>query len=556
MFNKLFFNKLFTVIVFVLLTALAGSASAADFMWTNGGGDGLWRTPANWTGGALPTIDDKAKLNLLPGPLIDANTAAVVNHLAISDVSTTKAGELFMTGGTLTVGTAPGDTWTILAYGVDDVGTFTMDGGTVTTADRVFVGFNGIGTLNMNGGTFNIGGKLGIANNDSGGTKAKGYVNLDGGTINVAGAFVMSSPTGCLGKLDITGGKLVLNGYQIVVVNGYITDGYIVAYDGLGDVVVDFNAVDAKTIVTGKPNLYKTKYPYPTNNTSDVPPYVVLGWMSGVDVATHDVYFGTDANSVRDANQSTSGIYKGSQPYDENSYEPRGLELGKRYYWRIDEVNELNVYKGDLWQFAVANYALVDDFEKYADTDTLLLSWSNAGTGGALSLATTGGHDKAKTMKFDYNNSSEPNYSEAQTADIDYDWTIAGVLAVDIWYKGSAGNAAEKMYAALEDSNGHPVAVVVNSDPNTIKFSEWQVWRIKLTDFTGVNLANVKKFYLGFGDRNSPAAGGTGTVYFDDIRLYPSRCIDKPLEDLNDDCVVDFKDFAIMAKDWLNSSEI
>jgi hypothetical protein len=555
MFNKLFFNKLFTVIVFVLLTALAGSASAADFMWTNGGGDGLWRTPANWTGGALPTIDDKAKLNLLPGPLIDANTAAVVNHLAISDVSTTKAGELFMTGGTLTVGTAPGDTWTILAYGADDVGTFTMDGGTVTTADRVFVGFNGIGTLNMNGGTFNIGGKLGIANNDSGGTKAKGYVNLDGGTINVAGAFVMSSPTGCLGKLDITGGKLVLNGYQIVVVNGYITDGYIVAYDGLGDVVVDFNAVDAKTIVTGKPNLYKTKYPYPTNNTSDVPPYVVLGWMSGIDVATHDVYFGTDANAVRDANQSTSGIYKGSQPYDENSYEPRGLELGKRYYWRIDEVNELNVYKGDLWQFAVANYALVDDFEKYADTDTLLLSWSNAGTGGALSLATTGGHDKAKTMKFDYNNSGAPNYSEAQTDDIDYDWTIGDVVAIDIWYKGDAGNAAEQMYAALEDNNSHPVAVVVNSDPNTIKFSDWQVWRIELTDFSGINLADIKKFYIGFGDRDDPAAGGAGTVYFDDIRLNPTRCIDKPLCDLNNDCVVDFEDFAIMAKNWLNYSE-
>jgi hypothetical protein len=366
----------------------------------------------------------------------------------------------------------------------------------------------------------------------------------------------MSSPAGCLGKLDITGGKLVLNGFQVVIVNGYITAGYIVAYNGLGDVIVDFNVVDEKTIVTGRTNPYKARGPYPTNNTSDAPPYVVLSWTSGDNVATHDVYFGTDANSVLDANHSTSGIYKGPQPRDETSYEPTGIELGKRYYWRIDEVNEPNVYKGDLWQFAVANYALVDDFEKYADTNALLASWSNGSTGATLSLATTGGHDKAKTMKFDYNNSGEPNYSEAQTADVDYDWTIAGVLAIDVWYKGDANNAAEQMYAALEDSNGNPVAVVANSDPNAIKSSDWQVWRIKLTDFAGVNLANVKKFYIGFGDRNNPAAGGTGTVYFDDIRLYPSRCIDKPLEDLNDDCVVDFKDFAIMAKNWLNSSSI
>ncbi len=159
-------------------------------------------------------------------------------------------------------------------------------------------------------------------------------------------------------------------------------------------------------------------------------------------------------------------------------------------------------------------------------------------------------------MKFDYDNSSDPNYSEAQTADIDYDWTIAGVLAIDIWYKGDANNAAEQMYTALEDNDSNPIAVVVNSDPNTIKFSEWQVWRIKLTDFTGVNLGNIKKFYIGFGDRTNPVAGGTGTVYFDDIRLYPTRCINKPLEDLDDDCDVDFKDFAIMAKNWMGSSPI
>ncbi|MGA2916670.1 MAG: hypothetical protein ABSE89_11655 [Sedimentisphaerales bacterium] len=543
-------NKLFTVIVFVLLTALAGSASAMDLFWLNTSGDGLWKTPANWTSGILPTIVDKTKINQLPGPLIDASTAAVANWVVVGNGGT---GAFRMTGGTLTVGTAPGDTWIIVAYDAADNGTITMDGGTITTADRVFVGFQGTGTLNMNGGTINIGGKFGIGNNDAGGLAGKGYVNLDGGTINVAGAFDMSTPTGCVGKLDINSpGTLVLSGDKRTTVQSYIDNGYIVAYGGMGIVNVSYDGV--KTIVTGAVDTTKAKVPYPANNATDAPPYAVLTWVQGDGAVWHDVYFGTDANSILDANTSTPGIYKGRQSRDANSFEPTGLGLGQKYYWRIDEVNEPNIYKGALWQFTVADNALVDDFESYTDTNAMLTSWSKAGTGATLSLATTGGHDKAKTMKFDYNNSGAPYYSEAQDAAVDFNWTIDGVLAIDIWFKGNAGNAAVPMYAALEDSNGHPVAVITNSDPNIVKAADWQAWRIKLSDFTGVNLSNVKKFYIGFGSRSNPQVGGSGTVYFDDIRLYPSRCLDKPLVDLNDDCVVDFKDFAIMAGNWMSSS--
>jgi hypothetical protein len=37
--------------------------------------------------------------------------------------------------------------------------------------------------------------------------------------------------------------------------------------------------------------------------------------------------------------------------------------------------------------------------------------------------------------------------------------------------------------------------------------------------FAGVNLADIDTLTIGFGTKGSPAAGGTGTVYFDDIRL-------------------------------------
>lgn len=38
----------------------------------------------------------------------------------------------------------------------------------------------------------------------------------------------------------------------------------------------------------------------------------------------------------------------------------------------------------------------------------------------------------------------------------------------------------------------------------------------------GVNLARVKKMYLGLGNRTSPAAGGTGRIFIDDIRVIKS----------------------------------
>jgi len=52
------------------------------------------------------------------------------------------------------------------------------------------------------------------------------------------------------------------------------------------------------------------------------------------------------------------------------------------------------------------------------------------------------------------------------------------------------------------------------------QIDKWTEWTIDLQAF-GVNLANVNTIALGLGDKNNPQAGGSGTMYFDDIRLYP-----------------------------------
>ncbi len=99
-------------------------------------------------------------------------------------------------------------------------------------------------------------------------------------------------------------------------------------------------------------------------------------------------------------------------------------------------------------------------------------------------------------------------------------WTEEGVTELSLWFAGDAANAPERMFIAL---NG--IAVVYHNDPAAAQMSGWNEWVIPLQAFAdqGVNLTNVNTITIGFGTKNSPAAGGTGKVYFDDIRLYRPR---------------------------------
>ncbi len=98
------------------------------------------------------------------------------------------------------------------------------------------------------------------------------------------------------------------------------------------------------------------------------------------------------------------------------------------------------------------------------------------------------------------------------------DWTENGVNTLTIWFRGIADNAAEMLYVAL---NGN--TIVTNDNPNAAQIDTWTEWNIDLQAFAdqGVNLANVNTITIGLGNRNNPQAGGSGTMYFDDIRLYP-----------------------------------
>ena len=122
---------------------------------------------------------------------------------------------------------------------------------------------------------------------------------------------------------------------------------------------------------------------------------------------------------------------------------------------------------------------------------------------------------------------------------------------------GIKSNVAAPLYITLQDNNNvgssdSNKATVTHTDPNVVLQNTWQAWDIALNDFKVVNpalnLAKIRKITLGVG----PATpNGTGTLYFDDIRLYQPRCMPNRTPDFNGDCFVDYSDLDILTNNWL-----
>jgi len=323
----------------------------------------------------------------------------------------------------------------------------------------------------------------------------------------------------------------------------------------------------------------KASDPSPTNGTEDVAQDVELGWSPSFPAASHDVYLGTNWDDVDDANKSSSE-YKGSQSLEDDTYDPCGpLGLDKTYYWRIDETNPgCGDGRGDVWHFTTINYAVVDDMEEYTegfDSEHPITRFTGSygwdcvftnETSSLLQLQTDTPVCGNQSMLYFYENISDYGqgyYSEVSNHFVltPCDWTALDVKILSLWFYGDPSNDAnetEQMYVGLEDSSGAGSYVEVRypiEDMNDIKTEEWQEWNIALSDFADVNTASVEKVYIGFGQRGSSAPGGYGTVHFDDIRLYPAKCIPAygPAGDFTGDCFVGFQDYAILGNQWLQS---
>ena len=122
-------------------------------------------------------------------------------------------------------------------------------------------------------------------------------------------------------------------------------------------------------------------------------------------------------------------------------------------------------------------------------------------------------HSGNKSMPLIYDNAVGKSEATLTLTD-KRDWTVNGVDTLTIWFRGGSSNTAEQMYVTLNGS-----ARIDHDNPDATTIPSWTQWNIDLQAFAdqGVNLTNVNSITLGL----SSITGGTGMMYFDDIRLYP-----------------------------------
>lgn len=302
-----------------------------------------------------------------------------------------------------------------------------------------------------------------------------------------------------------------------------------------------------------------------------------LSWQSSANAESFDVYFGTDFDNVDTAQHTTitgdangngcvdqddlvacaeqwlgdgtgSANFNGESTVNfedfsllgdnwlkrtaenqtESSYQPGTLQLGTEYFWRVDEVNK-NVpharTKGHVLSFRVG-YITIDDFESYDGSNLITGTWDDGSTnltGSSLAVSSAESMSGSQSVLFGFDNASAPYYSEvSRTYSTAQDWDSLNANVLVVHFRGVSSNPEEPLYVELEDFAANtklleyePVYGILED----FSIERWFVLQIPFEDFNGVDTSQIKSLRLGFGDKTSPSAGGSGQLYIDDIQL-------------------------------------
>ncbi len=312
--------------------------------------------------------------------------------------------------------------------------------------------------------------------------------------------------------------------------------------------------------------------PTPQDKQNNIEVSAALSFNAGKlmdeDPCSHDIYIGTSYHAV---NNATSSSHPGADYNNitETIYSPRDLwNMNSEYFWRVDEVYNTETVKGNIWRFEILDHISFEDFESYPNTDDLKMTWSdqshpdnNSGSYISLHTASPQIMDNQSLLMYGFSNGS--GYSETdraippEYADFSPETGI-GIKALYFWFYGLASNpTTDPLYVMLEDDVNS--AMVYYPGSNDLKLEQWQLWRIDLSDFSGLNMSNITNITIGLGDRYSGSGGAAFVqIWLDDIDFYSSVCIPglEPQGDLSGDCIVDFTDYSRLVKEWKNTTNL
>jgi hypothetical protein len=298
---------------------------------------------------------------------------------------------------------------------------------------------------------------------------------------------------------------------------------------------LDFGGVAAQSVrITATSNFGGQKYglseiqfyyipaharePQPAVGATGVSLDPTLSWRAGREAAAHEIHFGGDAEQV------SSGAALIDMAATAR-YDLSALDLATTYYWRVDEVNAaeaISTWEGDVWSFTTQRHTVIDDFESYTDDEgsRIFDVWldgyefkTNGSVVGNDNMPYSEGTIVSSgdwSMPFFYHNVNGAVVAEAELAFADpQDWTQGGAKTLAVHFYGASGNTGQP-YLKI---NGTKVPYA--GDAADLNKAQWQQWLVDLSTVVG-NMKSVTTLTIGI-----DGAGAEGTLYFDDIRLYP-----------------------------------
>jgi len=443
--------------------------------------------------------------------------------------------------------------------------------------------FDATWTLNMEGQLIYIGEELNFIDDDD--ADGFGQVNLTGGTINCAG---LRSETDNW-NLDICGGVLIIRDSDDWTdkILDYVDSGNITGCFGCGTqgtLMIDYNSVEETTTVWVEVDTSIAYDPDPPcgeecgGQGEKVQPDICLSWTPGEGpMVSQALFFGTNQADVCGGELCT---LVGIIPPEQTTYCPGPLELGKTYWWRVDEIcdGECETAEGQCWCFTVIDCMVVEDMESYDEScgeNAVWEVWKDGagdcngiggnGTGSSVYLSFDPVHGGSQSMEYMYESTGserECAFSEAKkTFDPPLNLVNNFEEAMVLWFYGNADNDTESMWVVLSDGTTEAQStygIIPPDSPDDIKVEDWRDWNIDVQDQLGsINLANVESFSIGFGTRGRCDGeypdDPMGTVFFDDISLCTTICVPRyaPDGDIDDDCCVTWDDVKMMADNWL-----
>ncbi len=262
--------------------------------------------------------------------------------------------------------------------------------------------------------------------------------------------------------------------------------------------------------------------PSPMPGQKDVDVTTDLTWRAGREAATHEVYLSTDEQAVTDGSAPMETVNSPSYTL--------ALDLASAYYWRVDEVNEVetpSTWQGDVWGFSTQEFVVVDGFEDYTDDmdagEAVFQTWKDgidvpANGGSVVGLETSANgtfcntttvHSGRQAMPLKYDNTTA-THSEATRTLPGQNWTRHGVKALVLWLYGSPDNVAQQMYVKINNTK-----VAYPGSADDLKQTNWRMWYIPLASYNVNNVTSV-----GIGLERIAGVGGQGELLIDDLRLY------------------------------------